>query len=106
MKYFHCRDGRGHLGHFIAGGDQTVDAVVPAGAFPDGIDIRIGVWHIVDHDAAALGDRQPALGGQLIARRIPLKTMKSTCSSLPSAKCMVLRASVPSLNNLFGVLLV
>ena len=25
----------------------------------------------VDHDAAALGDRQPALGGQLIARADP-----------------------------------
>ena len=62
----------GHLGHFIAGGDQTVDAVVPAGAFPDGIDIRIGgLAAIVDHDAAALGDRQPALGGQLIARADP-----------------------------------
>ncbi|VFT73442.1 Uncharacterised protein [Klebsiella aerogenes] len=62
----------GHLGHFITRGDEAIHAVVPAGAFPDGVDIRVGgLAAIVDHDAAALGDRQPALGGQLIARADP-----------------------------------
>ena len=62
----------GHLGHFVARRDEAIHAVVPAGAFPDGVDVRVGsLAAIVDHDAAALGDRQPALGGQLIARADP-----------------------------------
>ena len=62
----------GHLGHFVARRDEAIHAVVPAGAFPDGVDVRVGsLATIVDHDAAALGDCQPALGGQLIARADP-----------------------------------
>ena len=62
----------GHLGHFITRRDEAIHAVVPAGAFADGIDIRVGgLAAIVDHDAAALGNRQSALGGQFIARADP-----------------------------------
>ena len=58
----------GHLGHFVARCDQAKNAVVPAGAFTDGVDIRVrGLTGIVDHDTAAGSDFQTALGGQLIA---------------------------------------
>ena len=59
----------GNLSHFVARGDQAVNAVVPAGAFTDGVDIRVrGLAGVVNHDAAARSDFQTALGGQLIAR--------------------------------------
>ena len=59
----------GNLRHFVAWGDKTVYAVIPAGAFADSVDIRVGgLAAIVDHDAAALGDGETALGSQLVAR--------------------------------------
>ena len=45
----------GDLRHFIARRHQTVHAVVPAGAFADGVDIRVGgLAGVVNHDPAAL----------------------------------------------------
>ena len=59
----------GDLRHFVARRHQAVYAVVPAGAFADGVDIRIGgLAGVVDHDPAALRHGQTALGRQLVAR--------------------------------------
>ena len=59
----------GDLRHFVPWCNQAVYAVIPAGAFADGVDIRIGgLAGIVDHDPAALRNGQTALGGQLVAR--------------------------------------
>ena len=58
----------GDLRHFVARRHQTVHTVIPAGTFADSIDIRVGgLAGIVHHDPAALGNRQTALGGQLVA---------------------------------------
>ncbi len=59
----------GDLRHFVPWCNQTVYAVVPAGAFADGVDIRIGgLAGVVNHDPAALRHGQSALSGQLVAR--------------------------------------
>ena len=59
----------GDLRHFVPRCNQTVYAVIPAGAFADGVDVRIGgLAGIVDHDPAALRNGQTALSSQLVAR--------------------------------------
>ena len=59
----------GDLRHFVPRRDQAEYAVVPAGAFADGVDIRIGgLAGVVNHDPAALRDGQAALRCQLVAR--------------------------------------
>ena len=88
---------------------QTVDAVVPAGAFADSIDIRIGgLAGVIDHDTATLRHAaRPHWVASLSRGRIPVeKTIKSTCSSLPSANLHGFSGLAALLDNLFGVLLV
>lgn len=52
-----------HLRHFVARRDQTVNPVGPAGAFADGVNIRIGgLAGIVNDNPAALRDGQATLG--------------------------------------------
>ena len=58
----------GDLRHFVAWRHETVYAVIPAGAFANRVDIRVGgLAGIVNHDPAALRDGQTALGCQLVA---------------------------------------
>ena len=58
----------GNLRHFVAWSDQTIHAVVPTGAFADGIDIRVrSLAGVVNHDTTARSDVQAALGGQFVA---------------------------------------
>ena len=59
----------GNLRHFVARRDQTVHAVVPAGAFANRVDIRVRrLAGVVNHNTAALSDVQAALGGQFVTR--------------------------------------
>ena len=59
----------GDLRHFVPGRDQAEYAVVPAGAFADGVNIRVGgLAGVVNHDPTALRDGQAALRCQLVAR--------------------------------------
>ena len=58
----------GDLRHFVAGSHQTIYTVVPAGAFADGIDVRVrSLAGVVNHDPTAWSDVQAALGGQFVA---------------------------------------
>ncbi|MNS24845.1 hypothetical protein D3C72_567210 [compost metagenome] len=59
----------GDLRHFVAGCHQTIHAVVPAGAFADGVDVRVGgLTGVVNHDPATLSHGQTALGRHFVAR--------------------------------------
>ena len=58
----------GDLRHFVTRRDQTIYAVVPAGAFANRIDIRVRcLATVVNHDPAARRDVQTALGCQFVA---------------------------------------
>ena len=60
----------GRLGHLVAGRDQPVHpAVGGQRALADREDVRVadGAALLVDRDAAALADRQPAVAGELVA---------------------------------------
>ncbi|MNN30692.1 hypothetical protein D3C81_1443480 [compost metagenome] len=59
----------GDLRHFVPRCDQAINAVVPAGAFADSVDIRVrGLAGVVDHDTATLCHIKAALGCQFVAR--------------------------------------
>ena len=55
----------GGVGLFITGTDQTMDVAVMFGAFPDGIDMRIGGLHVVIDDDGAV-DRQARAHRQIV----------------------------------------
>ena len=60
---------RHHLGHGVAGGDQTVGAPFQRGDLADRPDRRIGgAAAVVDEDTAPLPDRQPGGPGQRVGR--------------------------------------
>ncbi|MNO92438.1 hypothetical protein D3C76_840130 [compost metagenome] len=59
----------GDLRHFISRCYKAVHAVAPAGAFADGVDVRVGgLARIINHDPAALRYGQTALGRHFVAR--------------------------------------
>ena len=60
--------GAQHLGHLVAGGDETVDHAPVMGDLADGVDVGVAGLEVVVHDdPAALGHREPAPAGQLVA---------------------------------------
>ena len=95
----------GNLGHFVAWRDQAKNAVVPAGAFTDGVDIRVrGLAGVVDHNTAAGSDFQTALGGQLIARADTGREDDKVDFQLAAVgKTHGFTRLRPFLNDLFGV---
>ena len=57
------------LGHRVAGRDEAVHPAAGRRALADRADVRVGgAALLVDEDAAALGDVQPGVAGQLVAR--------------------------------------
>ncbi len=61
--------GRHHLGHLVARRHETKNAPAPQRALADGVDVGIGrAALVVDDDAAAFADLEPAGARQLVAR--------------------------------------
>src|SRR5207244_1113453 len=60
-----CVDG--DLGHRVAGGDQAVHPAAGSCALADRVDRGVAGAHLrVDQDAAALGDVDPGVAGELV----------------------------------------